>query len=261
MKEIFTMWKHTKMIVLTALTGAIYAAVLMPFKIFAIIPGFTEVRPGVVVPIVFGILFGPAGAWGSAMGNFIGDFMGGMFSIASIFGAIGNFFFALTSYKLWGLFTKENEELVLKENNKIKVFIFISILSSSTCAMLIAWGLEILKILPFAAFASVVFINNLICPIILSPFLFWLLYPRVKKFDLFWTDIMSKEEVSPHWSPRIGGILMWLGGLGGLIIGILVSTGVYNAELLNFAVGAKGPMVVWSVSPFVISLIAGCILI
>ncbi len=42
MKEIFFMWKDTRMVVLTALSAAIYAAVLIPFKPIPIIPGFTE---------------------------------------------------------------------------------------------------------------------------------------------------------------------------------------------------------------------------
>ena len=40
MKEVFTMWRHTQMVVLVALSAAIYAAVLIPFKGFPIIPGY-----------------------------------------------------------------------------------------------------------------------------------------------------------------------------------------------------------------------------
>ena len=38
--------------------------------------GVDEVRPANVFPFVFGLLFGPAGAWGAAIGNLIGDFFG-----------------------------------------------------------------------------------------------------------------------------------------------------------------------------------------
>ena len=41
-----------------ALTAALYAALLIPFKPIPIIPGFTEIRPAVAVPLVFGLLFG-----------------------------------------------------------------------------------------------------------------------------------------------------------------------------------------------------------
>ncbi len=62
MKEIFTMWRHTQMVVLVALSAAIYAAVLIPFKGFTIVPGYIEIRPANAFPVVFGLLFGPASA-------------------------------------------------------------------------------------------------------------------------------------------------------------------------------------------------------
>src|ERR687886_3024216 len=101
MKEVFAMWRHTQMVVLVALSAAIYAAVLIPFKGFPIIPGAIEIRPANVFPFVFGLLFGPAGAWGSAIGNLIGDFFGTL-SPGSIGGVVGKFFLAALPLKLWG---------------------------------------------------------------------------------------------------------------------------------------------------------------
>ena len=60
MREVLTMWRHTHMVVLVALSAAIYAAGLILFKGFTIIPGFVEVRPANVFPFFFGLLFGPA---------------------------------------------------------------------------------------------------------------------------------------------------------------------------------------------------------
>ena len=74
MREVFTMWRHTKMVVLVALPAGVYAAILIPLKAVPLIPGITEIRPANVVPVVFSLLFGPAAAWGSAFGNLIGDF-------------------------------------------------------------------------------------------------------------------------------------------------------------------------------------------
>ena len=88
MKEVFTMWRHTQMVVLVALSAAIYAAVLIPLKGFPIIPGAIEIRPANVFPFVFSLLFGPAGAWGAAIGNLIGDFFGTL-GLGSIFGFMG----------------------------------------------------------------------------------------------------------------------------------------------------------------------------
>ena len=47
MREIVSMWANTRMVVLAALTAALYAALLIPFKPIPIIPGFTELRPAV----------------------------------------------------------------------------------------------------------------------------------------------------------------------------------------------------------------------
>src|ERR671917_1973587 len=110
MKEVFTMWRHTQMVVLVALSAAIYAAVLIPFKGFPIIPGAVELRPANVFPFVFGLLFGPAGAWGSAIGNLIADFFGTL-TPGSIGGFWGKFFFGLLAYKLWRGFFPGGENM------------------------------------------------------------------------------------------------------------------------------------------------------
>ena len=102
MKELITMWNNTRMIVLTAVIAAVYAAVLIPFKVaIPLIPGFTEVRPGSVIPIICSLLFGPAAAWGSAIGNTIGDFSVGMIGLGSIFGFVGNFLLGFIPYRMW----------------------------------------------------------------------------------------------------------------------------------------------------------------
>jgi len=106
MKELISMWKNTRMIVLTALTAAVYAAILIPFKVaIPLVPGFTEIRPANVIPVVFSLMFGPAAAWGCAFGNLIGDAFG-TFGPGSLFGFVGNFLMGFIPYKLWQAFGK-----------------------------------------------------------------------------------------------------------------------------------------------------------
>jgi energy-coupling factor transport system substrate-specific component len=63
MKAALQMWKNTRMIILVAVCAAIYGAALIAFKTaIPIIPGITEVRVANIFPMVFGMLFGPAGA-------------------------------------------------------------------------------------------------------------------------------------------------------------------------------------------------------
>lgn len=101
MRELFTMWQSTKMVVLAALTAAMYGGLTVPFKTLVIVPGFTEIRPTVVIPVLMGIIAGPAGAWGAAIGNLIGDILGGTQGPSSAFGFFGNLMFAYTAYKLY----------------------------------------------------------------------------------------------------------------------------------------------------------------
>src|SRR5437667_9450671 len=53
--------RDTRQLVLAAQVAAIYAAVLIPFKVgIPIIPGFVELRPANAIPVVASLLFGPA---------------------------------------------------------------------------------------------------------------------------------------------------------------------------------------------------------
>lgn len=243
MKEIFTMWRHTQMVVLVALSAAIYAAVLIPFKGFTIIPGFTEVRPANVFPFVFGLLFGPAGAWGAAIGNLIGDFFGTL-GLGSIAGFVGNFFLGFLPYKMWSSFFRrgDNMEQNVNSGKKLAVFVAIVILASAICAVWIAWFNDLLGFVPFAALASIITVNNAIAGLVLGPILLLVLYPRIKRWGLLWTEIMRPEEVPAARLPFLGNVLMWVGGLGALILGLALGLGLYQQGLAaaGFAAGGAG---------------------
>ena len=253
------MWRHTQMVVLVALSAAIYAAVLIPFKGFTIVPGFTEVRPANVFPFVFGLLFGPAGAWGAAIGNLIGDFFGTL-GIGSIAGFVGNFFLGFLPYKMWGSFFRrgENMEQNVNSGKKLAVYIAIVILASAICAVWIAWFNDLIGFVPFAALGSIITVNNAIAGIVLGPILLLVLYPRVKRWGLLWTEIMNPDEVSASRVQRLGNLLMWIGGLGGLIVGLALGLGLYEQGLAaaGFAAGGAGTVGIGiGLIPFLILII------
>ncbi|MHB1393439.1 MAG: QueT transporter family protein [Clostridia bacterium] len=246
MKDVFKMWKQTKMVVLVALCAGLYAAVLIPFKGFVIIPGITEFRPASALPIVFGLLFGPAGAWGSAIGNLIGDFFGSI-GIGSAFGFVGNFLFAYVPYKLWnnlGILGKEDKEPNLKSGRKMFTYVLVSIFGAVACALFIAWGLDILNMVPFAALATIISLNNTIPSIVLGIPLMMVLYPRIKKWDLLWTEIMPEEDLPKSGKlARLGAVLMVasiiIGMGGGLIAALGANQAVFSA---GFAAGGAGAL-------------------
>ncbi len=261
MREVFTMWRHTKMVVLVALTAGAYAAILIPLKGIPLIPGITEIRPANVIPVVFSLLFGPAAAWGAAFGNLIGDFFGTL-GVGSIFGFIGNFFYGLVAYKLWGRMGPLSAKAPLdsRKGRQIVEFVLVAFLASAVCAMFIAWGVDLFGLVPFGFLGPVITLNNFTAAALLGPFLLWLLYPRARRWDILWTEIMLPNEITHSNHPWLGALLMWIGGLGGLAVGILLSTGAYSSLPFQVAVGSTGLLVEVGVLPFMVVFLLGCVL-
>ncbi|MEO0226180.1 MAG: QueT transporter family protein, partial [candidate division WOR-3 bacterium] len=228
MIELFRMWRYTKMVVLTAFSAALYAAILIPFKVvIPLIPGFTEFRPANAIPIITSIFFGPAGTWGSAIGNFIGDALGGTLGLGSIFGFFGNFLYGLIPYKI--LYPE-----TLKSKN-LPLLVFIILNASLVCAVVIGWGVDLLGLVPFAALGSIIFLNNFIVAVILAPVLVNIFHKRLVAWGLLYTEIMDKADLPTVKSPlvkKLGIGLLLIGGASGIIIGNLISIGIYKSSLL-----------------------------
>jgi energy-coupling factor transport system substrate-specific component len=245
MREVWRMWRYSTMVVLTVLTAATFAAILIPFKGVPLIPGYTELRPANVIPLVFGLLFGPAGAWGAAFGNLIGDFFGTL-GIGSFFGFWGNFLAAYLPYKMW-----RGRPLNLPKAYAVRFFLAV-VLGACGCALVIGFGVEAFKLLPFSIIAIAVFVNNALIALILAPLLLKLLEPRVSRWDLYWRDLMDPEDCTPGPAPRLGLALAWLGAGGGLLAGLSIRWG-----LIYFSGAPSLPVLL---ALFVFVLLLGCVL-
>jgi energy-coupling factor transport system substrate-specific component len=243
MREVWRMWNYSTMVVLTVLTAGIFAAILIPFKGIPLIPGLTELRPANVIPVVFGLLFGPAGAWGAAFGNLIGDFFGTL-GVGSFFGFWGNFLAAYLTYKLWG------DRPLADLAGHLPRFVAAVVLGAWACALVIGFGVEVFKLLPFSVIAVAVFINNAVIALILGPVLLRLLAPRVSRWDLAWTEQMDPEDRLPGVSRRLGLFLVWLGAGGGFLSGLVLGLGLVNIPGL--------PALPLTLIPFLAILLAGC---
>lgn len=252
MKENIDMWNYTRMIVLFALSTALYAVFLWIFAQLPlqIIPGFTSVRPANAFPIVTSLLFGPAAAWGAAFGNLIGyDIMGGNLTIGSIGGFIGNFMFGLLPYYTYHKFFKEEPHCrSLSSLVKFELTVF---LASSACGMIIGAWLEFVGILPFVLMSLIITFNNSIAGWILGPILMALFYDRVEKLGLKWTDILPGFNYTAEertFYTKIGYLLVWVGFVVGNFVSIGVALGLGEEGLQStFGGGILDPLVLLAI--------------
>jgi energy-coupling factor transport system substrate-specific component len=224
------MWRNTRMVVLCAISAALYAAVLVPFKVVPLIPGVTELRPANAIPVVCSFLFGPAAAWGSAIGNMIGDFFGGA-SPGDIFGFFANLVYGLVPFKVWETIARGQSPVPWSMVNAVK-YVFACLLASVLCADLVGWGDNVLAIRPFSVLGNVIILNNMTSALALSPFILKAVYPRVRKGRLLYEDVMP-ELVPRPLALRVLGILLLVVGEGGAwVIGNLLSTGYWVPAFL-----------------------------
>lgn len=279
MRELFTMWRETRMVVMTAISAAAYVAVVFPFKGFVIIPGLTEVRPGAAIPVVLSFLFGPAAAWGSGFGNLIADALGGTLGPGSIPGFIGNFFYGLLPYSLWRAWMGHSNPV----RSGVKGWMLFALILTVNClsiGSIIGWGADLLKLAPFAALGLIIAVNNLIASAAISTILLALLYDRVANWGLLYHQILEEPidqfpdegEVpseNPSARPRgklafIGGLLVVVGAFAAFFSGLIIS-----AEALDVGYGAaafvseaKGTNAVAAgMAPGLIILLIGAILL
>lgn len=268
-RDLIDMWQNTRMVVLTAMTASLYAAILIPFKVLPIIPGVTEFRPANAVPVICSFLFGPAAAWGSAIGNIIGDFFGGL-GPGDFFGFIGNFLYGYIPYKAWELVSSHDP--VPTWHGRWTSFIFdpewlkfggVVFVSAGACALVVGWGLNLLGFIPFAVLGNIVLVNNLAVASTVGPLLLAVLYPRVKRGRLLYRDVMPERAPLRPLRSAIGLLLIFAGVVSGLVIGNLLSTGQLEVIHAAGADPSRDRMIQASVGviPSLLLLLVGVLLL
>jgi len=222
MRELFGMWRNTRMVVFTAMTASLYAAILIPFKVLPIIPGVTELRPANAVPVVCSFLFGPAAAWGAAIGNIIGDFFGG-FGPGDLFGFWGNFLYGFLPYRLWELLT--DRPPIPRRWSGWVLFGGVVAVASGACALVIGWGLNLLGFVPFRVLGNIVWLNNLLASLLLAPLLLAVLYPRAERGRLVYRYVLVERRKPPAPVAWLGAVLVVVAVLAGMWLGNALSAG------------------------------------
>jgi energy-coupling factor transport system substrate-specific component len=230
MHELRAMWRNTRMIVLCAISAALYAAVLVPFKVVPLIPGVTELRPANAIPVVCSFLFGPAAAWGSAIGNMIGDFFGGV-SPGDSFGFIGNLAYGYIPYKVWSVIAARHSPVEGTWSAR-GAYLFSCLVASVLCADFIGFGDNVLSIRLFYLLGNVVILNNMISALVLSPFILRAVYPRVERGRMLYKDVMPELKSAPRSQSLVGLAMLVTGTVGAWLSGNLISLGYWMPRFL-----------------------------
>lgn len=235
------MWGDTRKLALMAVTAGLYTAGSLTTVYLQIIPGFTNVRPAAVLPIVLGSLLGAPACWGAAFGNLTQDLLGGQFGPGSAVGFLANFLMAMVAWRvasatgLADLLTEPGKSAFTQD--LLLRFTPVALLGSAACATTLAWGLDVMGLVPFVVLANIVFLNNALVSLVLGPPLLALLGRRVHRWEL--ADDMRRP--SPNLR-GLGVMLIAMGSLGayltlnGLCFGAAQSVGLPGVA----PVGAAG---------------------
>lgn len=235
MKEVFTMWRDVRMVSFTVVIAAIYTAGLIPSKGLAVVPGFTEIRPGVALPVAFSLMFGPAAAWGSAIGNLVGDAFGGTLTWGSPFGFLGNFFMGLVGYKLWGCLgpLSSSEEPTMGSARQVAEYLVIALVTALGTASIIAWGLDAIGEFPFSVIATIIGVNNFVAAAVIGPVLLYFLYEPAARVGMTYPAVLGEDDLPDVPDARrrfaAGGIAAV--SIAWFVVGIFVSVVVDDVPL------------------------------
>lgn len=258
MAELFRMWRNTRMVVLTAICAALYAAILIPFKVVPLIPGITEFRPANAVPVVCSFLFGPAAAWGSAFGNLIGDFFGGL-GPGDLFGFVANLLYGLVPYLVWEALT--DAPPVPRSPGTWVALLGVIAVAAALCAAVVGWGLQALGFHPFTVLGTVVLLNNFVVAAVLAPFLLAVLHPRIRHARLLYRDLLGPRPSLPVWRAAAGVLLVVVGTTSAFVAGELIAGGRWLAPWATHRTGSGSFEVGVGLVPFLGIAITGLMLL
>jgi energy-coupling factor transport system substrate-specific component len=219
--ELFTMWRSTRMVVLTSISAALYAAALIAFKFMSILPGVTEVRPGVAFVLLCSLLFGPAGAWGAAIGNTIGDLAGGLGPGTAV-GFAANLLFGWVPYRLLRQLGVDDPTPAPDRPRALYGFVAAALTGSAVAAMVVGYGIQAFGLWPaaFQWLGLFIFLTNSLVTVLLGFFLARAICPRVTALGLRYQDILDMPPVAPRRTGDLAASIAVVSILGALILGL-----------------------------------------
>jgi energy-coupling factor transport system substrate-specific component len=193
MHELARAWTERKGLAFIALSAVIYLLVLIPFnQVHWDIAGIS-LRPAAALPVVFGILWGPAAAWGLGLGNVAGDLFGS-WSPMSIFGFLINFLYPYLSYLLWHRLMKGHE--IRMGFYSTGCFWLVSFVTTLACMALLAACGTVFFGRPFESKFISYFGNNIFWAMTAGTVLYWLtLGPAVRNGLVYGREWVMRKTI------------------------------------------------------------------
>jgi energy-coupling factor transport system substrate-specific component len=176
--------------------------------------------------MVFGLLFGPAGAWGTAIGNLIGDIFGGTLGPGSIAGFVGNFLLGYLPYTMWTTFfpfAEKSREWNFGSWRSWTNYILVTFISSGSCAVVIGVAVDALGIVPYAILTKIITLNNTFASWIGVILLISVFGVTKQQLGLFWADVMDEHDIGKPIAGSIGAWLVTAATVIGLLGGVIPS--------------------------------------
>ena len=177
MREIFVVFKSRKCLLRMLISGVLFLLLAAPFRaLLNLIPGVTEVRPANMLPVVFGLAWGPAGAWGTAIANACSDiFVSHSPLKVWLPGFFINFFFSYLPYKLWYSSRRQGAGVrppSLESVHHILKYIYVCLMDSLVVTTFLGLLFEVLGIQAYSDSVGLLFFNNFDFAIVLGvPFI------------------------------------------------------------------------------------------
>jgi len=149
-------------IAIAFICAIIFIIIAVPFRVFFPIFQVSELRPASALPPVFGMMFGPWGAFGAALGNLISDVIAGYPPSVYLIGFVAQFLYGYIPYKLW--YTLDiNKKITTPKLNNVRnliKFVVIIFITSTMMSILLGVFLEFLKIAEISSSSTILFQFN-----------------------------------------------------------------------------------------------------
>ena len=145
----------------------VYIIVALPFKVMEVVPGFTDIRPVMLLWPVYAVFFGPQGCFALAVGNLIMDIISDSLRWSCIAGFIANFIGPFLLYLYWARVSKR--EFSLKNVKNILTHSALIIIAAFLETLIIAPAVAIVyPEVDIRLFVTTVMLNTSLFPIVLG---------------------------------------------------------------------------------------------